>query len=214
MLSFTGGLKTFIAMEPCEMRKGFEGLHAAVCERLKEDGHSGALFVFTNKRHTQLEVLYFDGSELWLMTKRLEKGTQTDETPVEYLSPGNGETKQGYLWTCKRPGADTTYTWATSRAAACLKRIIPADVSGTVQCDGCAAYPPFAKRSDGRITLAAFWAHARRKIHEAKDSAPQRAGWLLLQIHRSSTSTASKSNRAKPKPEHASARPCAAARTA
>jgi transposase len=107
---------------------------------------------------------------------------QVDETPVEYLSPGNGETKQGYLWTCKRPGADTTYTWATSRAAACLDHIIPADFSGTVQCDGYAAYPSFAKRSDGRITLAACWAHARRKFHEAKDSAPQRAGWLLLQI--------------------------------
>ncbi len=109
---------------------------------------------------------------------------QIDATPVEYLSPGNGETKQGCLWTCKRPGAATTYTWATSRAAAWLEHIIPADFSGTVQCDGYAAYPSFAKRSDGRITLAACWANARRKIHEAKDSAPQRAGWLLIQIQR------------------------------
>ena len=75
MLSFTGGLKVFIAMEPCDMRKGFDGLHAAVGERLKEDVRSGALFVFTNKRHTRLKVLYFDGTGLWLMTKRLEKGT-------------------------------------------------------------------------------------------------------------------------------------------
>jgi transposase len=72
MLSFTGGLKVFIAMEPCDMRKGFEGLHAAVIERLKEDVRSGALFVFTN---TRLKVLYFDGTGLWLMTKRLEQGT-------------------------------------------------------------------------------------------------------------------------------------------
>lgn len=107
---------------------------------------------------------------------------QIDETPVEYLSPGNGQTKQGYLWACKRPGADVSFTWATSRAARCLDRIIPADFTGTVQCDGYVAYPSFANRSEGRITLAACWAHARRKIHEAKDSAPQRAGWLLLQI--------------------------------
>ena len=45
MLSFTGGLKVFIAMEPCDMRKGFDGLHAAVSERLKEGVRSGALFV-------------------------------------------------------------------------------------------------------------------------------------------------------------------------
>ena len=107
---------------------------------------------------------------------------QIDETPVEYLSPGNGATKQGYLWACKRPGADVSFTWATSRAAGCLDRIIPADFNGTVQCDGYQAYPAFAKRSDGRITLAACWAHARRKFHEASESAPQHAGWLLLQI--------------------------------
>jgi transposase len=107
---------------------------------------------------------------------------QIDETPVEYLSPGNGQTKQGYLWACKRPGADVSFTWATSRAAQCLERIIPADFNGTVQCDGYQAYPSFAKRSEGRITLAACWAHARRKFHEAAESAPQHAGWLLLHI--------------------------------
>ena len=107
---------------------------------------------------------------------------QIDETPVEYLSPGNGQTKQGYLWACKRPGADVSFTWATSRAARCLDHIIPADFSGTVQCDGYAAYPSFANRSEGRITLAACWAHARRKFHEATESTPQQAGWMLLQI--------------------------------
>lgn len=107
---------------------------------------------------------------------------QIDETPVEYLSPGNGQTKQGYLWACKRPGSDVSFTWATSRAARCLDHIIPADFQGTVQCDGYAAYPSFANRSEGRITLAACWAHARRKFHEATESAPQQAGWMLLQI--------------------------------
>ena len=32
MLSFTGGLRVFLAVEPCDMRKGFEGLHALVGE--------------------------------------------------------------------------------------------------------------------------------------------------------------------------------------
>lgn len=57
------------------MRKGFEGLHAMVGERLQEEVRGGALFVFINKRHTRLKVLYFDGTGLWLMTKRLEEGT-------------------------------------------------------------------------------------------------------------------------------------------
>jgi len=75
MLSFTGGLRVFLAIEPCDMRKGFEGLHALVGGRLGEEVRGGALFVFINKRRTRLKVLYFDGTGLWLMTKRLEQGT-------------------------------------------------------------------------------------------------------------------------------------------
>lgn len=75
MLSFTGGLRVFLAVEPADMRKGFEGLHALVGGRLGEDVRSGALFVFTNKRRTRLKVLYFDGTGTWLMSKRLEEGT-------------------------------------------------------------------------------------------------------------------------------------------
>jgi transposase len=75
MLSFPGSVRVFLAVEPTDMRKGFEGLHALVTERLQEEVRSGALFVFTNKRRTRLKVLYFDGTGLWLMTKRLEQGT-------------------------------------------------------------------------------------------------------------------------------------------
>lgn len=75
MLSFAGSLRVFLAVEPVDMRKGFEGLHALVSERLREDVRTGALFVFTNRRRTRLKVLYFDGTGLWLMTKRLEEGT-------------------------------------------------------------------------------------------------------------------------------------------
>jgi transposase len=75
VLSFTGGLRVFLAVEPADMRKGFEGLHALVGGRLGEEVKSGALFVFTNKRRTRLKVLYFDGTGTWLMTKRLEEGT-------------------------------------------------------------------------------------------------------------------------------------------
>lgn len=75
MLSFTGSLRVFVALEACDMRKGFNGLSALVGERLGEDLKSGALFVFSNRRHTRLKVLYWDGSGLWVMTKRLEAGT-------------------------------------------------------------------------------------------------------------------------------------------
>ena len=74
MLSFTGSIKVLVALEPCDMRKGFNGLHALVSERLGEDVRCGALFVFSNRRHNRLKILYWDGSGLWVMTKRLEQG--------------------------------------------------------------------------------------------------------------------------------------------
>ena len=75
MLSFSGSLKILLALEPCDMRKGFNGLYGWVGEKLGEDPRAGTLFVFINKRHTRLKVLYWDGTGLWLLTKRLEKGT-------------------------------------------------------------------------------------------------------------------------------------------
>ena len=75
MLSFTGSLRIFIALEPCDMRAGINTLHALVADRLKEDSRSGSLFVFSNKRRQLIKVLYWDGTGMWLMVKRLEQGT-------------------------------------------------------------------------------------------------------------------------------------------
>ena len=75
MLSFTGSLKIFVALEPVDLRKSFNGLEALVSERLGEDLRAGALFVFTNRSHSRLKILYWDGTGLWVMIKRLEEGT-------------------------------------------------------------------------------------------------------------------------------------------
>lgn len=107
---------------------------------------------------------------------------QIDETPIRHLAPGHGQTKQGYLWTAHRPRGDVLYRWETSRAAACLDKLVPVDFTGTIQCDGYAAYRAFADRREQRIILAGCWAHVRRKFHDALEQAPRTAGWLLRQI--------------------------------
>jgi len=83
MLSFTGGLKVFVALEPCDLRLSFNGLHGLVTEKLREDARGGGLFVFTNRRRTRLKVLYWDGTGFWVMTKRLEEGTFSWPQSVE-----------------------------------------------------------------------------------------------------------------------------------
>lgn len=107
---------------------------------------------------------------------------QVDETPINYLEPGNGKTRPGYLWTGNRPGGEVFFHWATSRAAACLGEIIPANFTGIIQCDGYAAYRAFAAERKGTVMLAGCWAHGRRKFFEAMESAPRTAGWIMRQI--------------------------------
>jgi transposase len=90
MLTFSGGLKVYLAVAPCDLRKSFNGLHGLVTEQLGEDPRNGALFVFINRRHTRLKILLFDGTGLWVCTKRLEKGTFSWPRPVE---PGKTKLK-------------------------------------------------------------------------------------------------------------------------
>ena len=68
-------VKVLVALEPCDLRKGFNGLEGLVSQRLGEEARSGTLYVFSNRRHNRLKILYFDGTGLWILTKRLEKGT-------------------------------------------------------------------------------------------------------------------------------------------
>jgi hypothetical protein len=110
---------------------------------------------------------------------------QIDETTIRYLEPGHGKTKQGYLWTCARPGVDTVFHWGLIRAAGNLHTIIPKTWDGKVQCDACSAYPAFVREHNthgGRIILAACWAHARRGFFDALESAPQHCGWVIGHI--------------------------------
>jgi transposase len=67
--------RVYIALESVDMRKGFEGLHGLVRDHLGEDALSGHLFLFTNRSHTRLKALVWDGSGLWVCAKRLERGS-------------------------------------------------------------------------------------------------------------------------------------------
>jgi len=107
---------------------------------------------------------------------------QVDETPVNYLEPGHGRTKQGYFWTAGCPKGDVFFRWQTSRATACLNQVVPPMFTGTVQSDGYPAYRAFVNGRSEVITLAGCWAHVRRKFYEASETAPQMSGWLLRQI--------------------------------
>lgn len=75
MLTLSPATRVLVAVEPVDGRLGCNGLYALVKQRLAADPLSGHLYLFTNRRRNRLKVLYWDGSGLWLCTKRLERGT-------------------------------------------------------------------------------------------------------------------------------------------
>jgi transposase len=75
MLALTPATRIFVAVAPVDLRRGFDGLSAHVQTVLEQQVVEGGLFVFTNRRRNRLRLLWWDGTGLWLATKRLEGGT-------------------------------------------------------------------------------------------------------------------------------------------
>ena len=74
MLAFPAAIRIYVALEPVDMRKQYDGLWAAVQEQLGEDPKEGAVFCFTNRERTRLKLLYWNGTGVWVLAKRLEQG--------------------------------------------------------------------------------------------------------------------------------------------
>ncbi len=79
----THSVKVCLATQPCDLRKSFDTLSCVVEEQLKEDPLSSKLFVFLNKRCDRVKLLYWDGTGLWVLMKRLERGTFTRPKPSD-----------------------------------------------------------------------------------------------------------------------------------
>jgi len=74
MFSIGSATQIYVAAGSTDMRKGFEGLFGLVRDRLRCDPLSGHVFLFSNAHRNRLKLLFWDGSGLWVCSKRLEKG--------------------------------------------------------------------------------------------------------------------------------------------
>jgi transposase len=83
MLVFPAAIRIFVAVQPVDMRKQFNGLWAAVAEQLHEDPKSGSVFAFINRERTRLKLLYWDGTGVWVLAKRLERGRFSWPVPAD-----------------------------------------------------------------------------------------------------------------------------------
>jgi transposase len=60
--------------QPTDMRKSYDGLQALARHAMSRDPLDGALYIFVNRRGSQIKCLYFDRSGFCIWGKRLESG--------------------------------------------------------------------------------------------------------------------------------------------
>jgi transposase len=100
-----GQIQVHLYGAPCDMRKSFDGLQALTRHGLGANPLDGGLYVFINKRATQMRVLYFDRSGFCIWSKRLEAGRfisdwrqvrtrQMDWTELKLMLEGMEVTRQ------------------------------------------------------------------------------------------------------------------------
>jgi len=98
-----------------------------------------------------------------------------DDTPVPVLSPGNGKTKTGRLWTYvrdDRPAGDSAapavwFAYSPDRKGEHPERHLK-KFRGTLQADAYAGFNQLYE--SGRIEQAACWAHVRRKFYDLEQA--------------------------------------------
>ncbi len=74
MIGLPPGVSVYAFDQPCDMRKSFNTLAAIVTEELRHDMLTGDLYLFVSRDRKRAKVLYFDGTGLCLLHKRLETG--------------------------------------------------------------------------------------------------------------------------------------------
>src|SRR5271166_4507247 len=74
MISFNRLTKIFVCKEPTDMRASYDTLFSKAKGVLNQDPFSGHLFLFINSKRSSVKCLFYDGTGLVIIAKRLEKG--------------------------------------------------------------------------------------------------------------------------------------------
>jgi transposase len=86
MLGVTGRVRVFVYREPVDMRKAYDTLSALVTGPMEKSLLSGDVFVFIGRTRKRAKALYFDGTGLCMLCKRLETG----HFAAPWRRPGEG----------------------------------------------------------------------------------------------------------------------------
>lgn len=74
MMMLPSTVKVYLATTPVDLRRGHDGLSAAVRAQLGRDPYAGHLFVFVGRRIDRIKILFWDRGGFVVYYKRLERG--------------------------------------------------------------------------------------------------------------------------------------------
>lgn len=75
MILFPRAVRIYVATQPVNLRKSFDGLSNEVRSVLTRDPLSGHVFVFLNRRRNMVKLLIWTRGGFMIVHKRLERGT-------------------------------------------------------------------------------------------------------------------------------------------
>ncbi len=96
MLSLPFSTRIFVAIEPVDFRKAFDGLCGVIRDQFQDDPVGGDVFLFFNKRRDRVKLMVWDRNGSWLFYKRLERGT-FERLPVSMSGEQRVEIDRGHL---------------------------------------------------------------------------------------------------------------------
>lgn len=75
MLHLSTSCNYYLYSDPADMRKSFDGLCGIIKSQMSLNALNGSVFIFMNRRRTQVKLLLWEGDGFAIYYKRLEQGT-------------------------------------------------------------------------------------------------------------------------------------------
>ena len=108
MIGPAPGTKVMVATRPVDFRKGADSLAALVAAEYGGKPFSGVIYVFRAKRADRIKLIWWDGTGLCLMAKRLEQGAfrwpRIQEGVMRLTAAQLGALLEGLDWRCVHGG--------------------------------------------------------------------------------------------------------------
>ena len=102
MILLLRAVRVYVATQPVNLHRSFDGLAALVRSVLAQDPLSGHVFVFRGRRGNVIKVLWCAGDGLCLLAKRLERGRfvwpQADSGKVHLTAAQLSMLLEGINW--------------------------------------------------------------------------------------------------------------------